>query len=146
MALEYPYVPVTVADGVDNVLASHHNHQEGQIDALTGIAYRRDNNKVVAVQGNPVAGSPIDVLTKVAMDTGKTIRARVGASGLIALSTTNGVGPVGTGIPTVIQRFTLPSLALMGCLTPSGSKTTLRLVLYENLEEVGWIDILLIAP
>jgi hypothetical protein len=147
MSLTYPYVKVTVTDGVTDVLASHHNLQEDQLVELTKVAYRHDNQCVVAVRpGELTPGAPVDVLTSRALDTMKTIRATVGASGLITLTTTNGVGPVGTGIPTNYQRFTVPTLAAMGALTGSGVKTMVRLVLYENNEQIGWEDVWVVAP
>jgi hypothetical protein len=146
MALEYPYVKQTVVDGVTDVLAVQHNHQEDQIDEVTKIAYRRDNNCVVALQGYLTASLPIDVLTSRALDTGTNIRVRIGASNLITPTTVNGPGPGGTGIPTVLQRFVLPTLAEMGCTAGSGDQTILRIVFYENLAEVGWIDAPLWTP
>lgn len=149
MALEHPYVPNIVADGVEDVDADIWNHQENQLVELTDIAYRRDNQIVVTVQPDDIApSSAVDILTSRAVDTpAKVIRVKIGATDYIIPSSTNLAGPAGTGIPsTFIQRFTAGTLAKMGCLAGAGQRTAVKIVIYEDSKPVGWIDATVVAP
>jgi len=147
MALEYPYVEQTVIDGVTDVLATQHNHQEGQITELTDIAYRHDNQKCVAVlPGEINPGGVVDVLTLTVLNVATTLRFTMGATALTALTTPNIAGPVGTGVPTFIQRFTCPTAVLMGALPGSGQKTSVRITFFEDTKPVGWIDAIVVIP
>lgn len=148
MSLEHPYVKNTVQDGVDDVGATIWNHQEDQLEALTDIAFRQDDQIIVAVQPDDIApSSAVDVLTNRAVDTpAKTIRIKIGASDFITPSSMNLAGPAGTGVTTLIQRFTADTLAKMGCLSASGQRTGVKIVIYENVKPVGWIDATVVAP
>jgi hypothetical protein len=148
MALQYPYSKITVADGVDNVLAVQHNHQEDQIDEITNIVYRHDNQICVGVRPGEINPSQVgvDVLTTRILDTAKTLKFKIGASNFTDFTATNVAGPAGTGLSVFIQRFTVPTALLMGALTGAGQKTAVKLVLYEDSEPVGWIDVMVVIP
>jgi hypothetical protein len=146
MALQYPYSKITVVDGTTDVLAVQHNHQESQIEEITNIVYRHDNQICVAVRPQEINPSTsVDVLTTRILDTAKTLRVKIGASDYLTL-TENIAGPAGTGVSTFIQRFTAPTALVMGAMTVSGNRTAVKIVFYENTEPVGWIDAVVVIP
>jgi len=147
MAYIYPWVLTPVVEGVNDVEAADHNDLDEQIYWLTQFVNNLKEQKILSVQPAEInPGDPVEVLTRVALDTGKTLKVSIGASGLFNFTNINNTGPAGTGISTLLQRFASKTALEMGCLTSSGNKTAVKIIFYEDTEMVGWADIIVTIP
>ena len=134
----YPYVKTVVVDDADLITAAHHNSQDNQVEGLTNAVRRLDINIARAILNTAIApGSPVDILTSVALSSTATLRVTTGLSGKQVFTSTNVAGPGGSGEAGFVHRFVCPTALLIGL---SSGTHHVAILLWEDDDVVGRID------